>query len=120
MPQLGVVDLKAPATYRADQVVLGPVGHDGHEVQAHRLLRPDVVEEYLVMAVRAHARRDLALILRTAWAEAEITTMRSLQPKRPVPGSSRAGDNGQALHARQARATSRAGTVDSNRTVAIM
>jgi hypothetical protein len=30
-----------------------------------------VVEEYLVMTVRAHAWRDLALILRTAWSEAE-------------------------------------------------
>jgi hypothetical protein len=30
-----------------------------------------VVEEHLVMTVRAHARRDLALILRMAWPEAE-------------------------------------------------
>jgi hypothetical protein len=29
------------------------------------------MEEHLVMTVRAHARRDLALILRTAWPEAE-------------------------------------------------
>ena len=71
MTQLGVAELKAPAAHGTDQVVVRPVGHDGHEVQAHRLLRPDVVEEHLVMTVRAHARRDLALILRTAWPEAE-------------------------------------------------
>ena len=69
--QLDVADLKAPAAHGTDQVVVRPVGYDGHEVQAHRLLRPDVVEEHLVMAVRAHARRHLALILRTAWPEAE-------------------------------------------------
>jgi len=33
--------------------------------------RPDVVEEYLVTVVRAHAQRDLAQILRAAWPEAE-------------------------------------------------
>ena len=33
--QLGAAELKAPAADRADQVVIGPVGHDGHEVQAH-------------------------------------------------------------------------------------
>ena len=69
--QLGVADLKAPAAHGTDQVVVRPVRHDGHEVQAHRLLRPDVVEEHLVMAVRAHARRDLALIFRTACPETE-------------------------------------------------
>jgi hypothetical protein len=31
----------------------------------------DMVEEHLVMTVRAHARRDLALIFRTAWPETE-------------------------------------------------
>src|SRR5689334_2212030 len=71
MAQLGVADLKAPAAHGTDQVVVRPVGHDGHEVQAHRLLRPDVMEEHLVMAVRAYARRDLALILRAACPEAE-------------------------------------------------
>ena len=71
VPQLGVADLKALAAHGTDQVVVGPVGHDGHEVQAHGLLRPDVVKEDLVMTVRAHARRDLALILRTARPEAE-------------------------------------------------
>ena len=69
--QLCVADLKAPAADRADQVVVRPIGHHGHEVQAHRLLRTDVVEEHLVMAVRAYARRDLALILRMTWPEAE-------------------------------------------------
>jgi hypothetical protein len=69
--QLGAAELEAPAAYGADQIVVRPVGHNGNEVQAYRLLRPDVVEEYLVMAVRAHARRDLALILRAAWPEAE-------------------------------------------------
>ena len=63
----------------------GPVGHYGHEVQAHRLLRPDVAEEHLVMTVRAHARRDLAMILRTAWPKPEITTTRSLKPKLTAP-----------------------------------
>ena len=71
MAQLGVAYLKAPAAHGADQVVVRPVRHDGHEVQAHRLLRPDVVEEHLVMAVRAYARRDLALIFRTACPETE-------------------------------------------------
>ena len=69
--QLCVADLKAPAADGTDQVVVRPVGHDGHEVQAHRLLRPDVVEEHLVMTVRAHVRRDLAHILRVAWPEAK-------------------------------------------------
>src|SRR5207244_4241626 len=69
--QLGVADLKAPAAHGTDQVVVRPVRHDGHEVQAHRLLRPDVVEEHLVMAVRADARRDLTLIFRTACPETE-------------------------------------------------
>ena len=64
MTQLCVADLKAPAADGTDQVVVRPVGHDGHEVQAHRLLRPNVVEEHPVMTVRAHARRDLAQILR--------------------------------------------------------
>jgi hypothetical protein len=71
LAQLGTADLEASAAYRTDQVVVRPVGNDGNEVQAHRLLRPDVVKEYLVMAVGAHARRDLALILRTARPEAE-------------------------------------------------
>jgi len=69
--QLGVVDLKAPAAHGTDQVVVRPVRHDGHEVQAHRLLRPYVVEKHLVMTVRAHARSDLALIFRTACPETE-------------------------------------------------
>ena len=69
--QLGVADLKAPAAHGTDQVVVRPVRHDGHEVQAHRLLRPYVVEKHLVMTVRAHARRDLALIFRTACPETE-------------------------------------------------
>ena len=30
--QLGAADLKAPAAHRTDQIVVGPVGHDGHEV----------------------------------------------------------------------------------------
>ena len=64
-------DLKAPTADGTDQVVVRPVGHDGHEVQAHRLLRPDVVEEHLVMTVRAHAGRDLAQIVGMAWPEAE-------------------------------------------------
>ncbi len=58
--QLCASDLKAPAANGTDQVLVRPVGYDGHEVQAHRLLRPDVVEEHLVMTVGAHARRDLA------------------------------------------------------------
>ena len=69
--QLGVADLKSPAAHGTDQVVLRPVRHDRNEVQAHRLLRPDVVKEHLVMTVRAHARRDLALIFRAAWPETE-------------------------------------------------
>ena len=69
--QLGAADLKAPAAHGTDQVVVGPVGHDRHEVQADRLLRPDVVEEHLIMTVRADTRRDLALIVRTARPEAE-------------------------------------------------
>ena len=64
-------DLKAPAADGTDQVVVRPVGHDGHEVEAHRLLRPDVVEEHLVMTVRAHALHDLAQIIRAACPEAE-------------------------------------------------
>jgi len=69
--QLGVADLKAPAAHGTDQVVVRPVRHDGHEVQAHRLLRPYVVEKHLVMTVRAHARRDLALVFRTACPKTE-------------------------------------------------
>jgi hypothetical protein len=69
--QLCAGDLKAPAADGTDQVVVRPVGHDRHEIQAHRLLRPDVVEENLVMTVRAHAERDLTPILRVAWSEAD-------------------------------------------------
>src|SRR6185437_675226 len=69
--QLGVADLKAPAAHRTDQVVVRPVRHDGHEVQAHRLLRPYVMEKHLVVTVRAHARRDLALVFRTAGPKTE-------------------------------------------------
>jgi len=71
MGQLWGAELKAPAAHRAHEVVIRAVGHNGHEVEAHRLLRPDVVEEHLVMTVRAHARRDLALILRVAWSGSE-------------------------------------------------
>jgi hypothetical protein len=60
-------------------------GHDGHEIQAHRLLRSDVVEEHLVMTVRAHARRDLAQILRMAWPEAENHRHSVIQAEGPVP-----------------------------------
>src|SRR4029077_12369904 len=94
--QLGVADLKAPAAHRTDQVVVRPVRHDGHEVQAHRLLRPDVVEEHLVMTVRAYAGRDLALIFRTACPETEDHHHAAIEAEAPGaavhPWQVRAGD----------------------------
>jgi hypothetical protein len=83
--KLSVADLKAPAAHRTDQVVVRPVGYDGHEVQAHRLLRPNVVEEHLVMTVRAHARCDLALVLRTAWPEPENHHHAAIETEAPAP-----------------------------------
>ena len=85
MRQLGATELEAPAAHGADQVVIGPVGNDGNEVQAHRLLRPDVVEDYLVMTIRAHARRDLAVILRSAWPEAENHHHEVIEAAAPAP-----------------------------------
>ena len=71
LPQVGAADLKASAAHGTDQVVIGPVGNDGDEVQAYGLLGPDAVKENLVVAVRAHARRDLALIILLIRAPAE-------------------------------------------------
>src|SRR5262249_2005612 len=69
--QLCGADLETPAADRAHEVVVRAVGNDGHEVEADRLLRPDVVEEHLVVTVRADARRDLAQVLLLARPEAE-------------------------------------------------
>ena len=71
MTHLPRAELKTPAADGTHKVVVGAIGHDGHEVQANRLLRPNVVEEHLVMTVRADARRDLAQILGMAWPDAE-------------------------------------------------
>ena len=89
--QLGVADRKAPAAHGTDQVVLRPVRYDRNEVQAHRLLRPDVVKEHLVMTVRAHARRDLAVIFRAAPAETENHHHEAMEAETP----------GAAVHPRQ-------------------
>jgi hypothetical protein len=96
--QLGAADLKAPAAHGTGQVAVRPVRHDGHEVQAHRLPRPDVVEEHLVMAVRAQARRDLALIFRAARPETE-----------DHHAAIEAGAPGAAVHPRQVRTGDAAG-----------
>src|SRR5207247_11445242 len=61
----------APAADGAHQVLVRTVGHDGHEVEADPLLRPDMVEEHLVVTVRADARRNLTQVLRLARPEAE-------------------------------------------------
>ena len=94
--QLGVADLKAAAAHGTDQVVVRPVRHDRHEVQAHRLLRPDVMEKHLVMTVRAHARRDLALIFRATWPETENHHHAAIEAEAPGaaihPWQVRAGD----------------------------
>src|SRR4029077_5216637 len=68
---LRVVELKAPAADGAHQIVVRAVGHHRHEVEADLLLRPHVVEEHLVVTVRADGRRDLAQVLRSARSEAE-------------------------------------------------
>ena len=83
--ELGIADLKAPAAHGTDQVVVGPVGHDGHEVQANRFLRPNVMEEYLVMTVRAHARCDLTLVIRTTWPEPENHHHAVIEAEAPAP-----------------------------------
>jgi hypothetical protein len=94
--QLSVGYLKAPAAHGTDQVVVRPVRHDGHEVQAHRLLRPYVVEKHLVMTVRTHARRDLALIFRTACPKTEDHYHAAIEAEAP----------GAAVHPWQVRTVS--------------
>ena len=98
--QLGVADLKTPAAHGTDQVVVRPVRHDGHEVQADRLLRPYVVKKHLVMTVRAHARRDLALIFRTACPETEDNHHAAIEADAP----------GTAVHPWQVKRARPAGT----------
>src|SRR5215475_11161342 len=69
--QLCAAELKTPAADGAHEVVVCAVGHDRHEVEAEPLLRPDVVKEDLVVAVRADGRRDLTQVLLLARPEAE-------------------------------------------------
>src|SRR5215813_9120194 len=69
--QLRAADLKTPAADGTHQVVVRTVGHHRHEVEGEPLLRADMVEEHLVVAVRAHARRYLAQVLLLARPEAE-------------------------------------------------
>src|SRR5262249_5079379 len=71
MRELRLAELHAPAADRAHQVVVRAVGDDGHEVKAHRLLRPDMVQDDLVVAVRADDLHGLAQVLLLAGPEAE-------------------------------------------------
>ncbi len=71
VPQLCRAELKTPAADGTHEVVVSAIGHDGHEVEAHRFLRSNVVEEHLVMAVGAHRWHDLAQVLPFPRPEAE-------------------------------------------------
>src|SRR5262249_57352041 len=68
---LCAAELKAPAADGTHQIVVRAVGHHRHEVEADPLLRPDVVEEHLVVTVRADGRRDLAQVVRLTRPEPE-------------------------------------------------
>ena len=57
-------DPQAVAADRADQVFVRAHGGDRDEVEAELPLGPDMVQEHLVVAVRAGQRRDLAEVLR--------------------------------------------------------
>jgi hypothetical protein len=71
MTQLRLAELETPAADRAHQVVVGAVGHHRHEVEAHRLLRPNVVQDDLVVAVGADGLHGLAQVLLLASTEAK-------------------------------------------------
>ena len=65
------VDLETMTTDRAGEVLVRAVRHQRDEVQADVLVGSDVMEEDLVVAVRARRGRDLAEILRLSRSPAE-------------------------------------------------
>ena len=65
------VDLETMTTDRAGEVLVRAVRHQRDEVQADVLVGSDVMEEDLVVAVRARRGRDLTEILRLSRSPAE-------------------------------------------------
>ena len=65
------MDLETMATDRAGEVLVRAVRHQRDEVQADVFVGSDVMEEDLVVAVRARRGRDLSEVLRLSRAPAE-------------------------------------------------
>ena len=65
------MDLETMATDRAGEVLVRAVRHQRDEVQADVLVGSDVMEEDLVVAVRARRGRDLTEVLRLSRSPAE-------------------------------------------------
>ena len=69
-------DLDSMAADRTGEVDVGPVRRQRDEIEADLLIRLDLVQVDLVVAVRADGRNDLAAVLRLASTQPKMITIR--------------------------------------------